>query len=500
MTNKLIDLRRVFWPIENVELKKFLPLALIMFCILFNYTFLRSLKDSLIVPVIGAESISFLKLWGVLPAAIVLMLLYAELLNMFTEEQVFYIMITGLLTFFAIFGFYLAPNSESLHPSPERIQALANAAPNFKWFIYIYGKWTYALFYIFSDLWNTTMLSLLFWQFANKITTLSEAKRFYPMIGLISHFALVIAGMIIQHLTLEGSDGENLLEQTIAFNNATTQVLVPKIISLTLISGLVCIALYRWVHLYVLPNPLYYKPEIVVKTKKPTLKESFDVILHSKYLGLIALLVISYGISVNLIEGPWKSKIGELYPNHHDYLKFVGKTLKWMGVISIVTFIIASNIVRKFSWLVCAMMTPIIILIMGSAIFILNMYDNSLNEYLFAYFGTSAIVFAVNLGMVQNILAKSAKYSLFDASKEMAYIPLDNELKTKGKAAVEIVGGRLGKAGGAFIQAAIFTFLPDSNYQTISPYLMVIFLIITVIWIYAAKSLYVEYRKKAEQN
>src|SRR6185312_16456950 len=84
--------RSFFWPVHNFELKKLLPMFFLFFFINFNYTILRDTKDALIVtaPGSGAEAIPFLKVWGVLPVAILFMLVYAKLSNVLSKKALFY--------------------------------------------------------------------------------------------------------------------------------------------------------------------------------------------------------------------------------------------------------------------------------------------------------------------------------------------------------------------------------------------------------------------------
>lgn len=71
----------IFCPVTYHETKKVLPLALIMFFTLFNYTILRDVKDSLVLTAhgCGSESLALLKGWGTFHSAILFMAFYGKM-------------------------------------------------------------------------------------------------------------------------------------------------------------------------------------------------------------------------------------------------------------------------------------------------------------------------------------------------------------------------------------------------------------------------------------
>jgi AAA family ATP:ADP antiporter len=359
--NFLTELRRVFWPIEWHENKKFIPMALMMACILFNYATVRSIKDGLVVTHIGPEAISFLKTYVVLPSAVIFMILYAKLCNMMSQQKVFYTVTMFFIIYFAVFTFILYPNPEIFHPSKEAISSLSDQYPNFKWFIRIGGSWSFASFYMMAEMWGSMMLTLLFWSFANQITKTDEAKRFYSMFGLLGNVALPLVAVTF-HLLL--SADVHIVPENVK--------LIP-VLCVTILSGLMIVFLYAWINRNVLTDPRLYDagaPGSAKKKKaKLSLGESFKMIITSRYLGLLVLLIIAYGISMNLVEGVWKAKLKELYPTVEAYTSYMGTFQAYQGVAAIFFMLVGSNILRRVSWSTAAIFTPIMILVTGLAFF-----------------------------------------------------------------------------------------------------------------------------------
>lgn len=248
-------------------------------------------------------------------------------------------------------------------------------------------------------------------------------------------------------------------------------------------------------HTNVLTDKRYFDPQVqAAKTKKkkekPSLVESAKLIFKSPELGLIAMLIIAYGVTINLVEVQWKHQLGLWYAGDKGgYNWFMGQFSTITGISTILFGLLAgSNILRRVSWFKAAIVTPIVIGV-GGTIFFGFIFSEKLVDLFLSNFLLTSVAAATFLGAVIVIASKAVKYILFDATKEMAYIPLDDELKTKGKAAVDVIGGRAGKAGGAFTGSTLLILFATKDVVVIAPYAFAAFFAVCIFWCFAVKKL-----------
>merc|ERR1712072_711576 len=213
-------IRGALFPIHGHELKKFLPMGIMMFFILFNYTILRDTKDALLgnAPNSSTEAFNFVKLGIVMPLAVVFVVIYA--------------------------------NVATIHPDPISIANLQAEYPRWHYPISIYGNWTFTIFYALSELWGSAMISLLFWQFANEITRTHEAKRFYALFGLLANISLIFSGQTVKYM----SD----IRDSIPEGEDPWGMSLKYMMTAVVVGGFCVIFINYWMEKNVLNDPFYY--------------------------------------------------------------------------------------------------------------------------------------------------------------------------------------------------------------------------------------------------
>lgn len=480
-------------PIHKNEITKFISITALMFCILFIQNVIRATKDSVVNTMIGVESVSFLKVWGVMPAAILFAAIYVKLVNILKPETLFYVVISTFIGFFTFFAFVIFPYHDALHMSPDLANKLVMAYPHLKWFMLLVANWGFSLFYIIAELWPNAAYAVLFWQFVNGVTSVDQSKRFYPLFALFGQTGLFFSGTLLVSQTKIGI----YLHNNLGIGTSSKVASLQFVMSVVIILGFASLYFFRHINekvLEVRANDLV-KYNTSKKKEKISVLASFKLAATSRYIMLIAVMLTCYGLAINLVEGPWKAMVAKAYPNTADNLAFVGSYLRMTGIFTILFVLVGSNIVKWLGWFSAAVITPAIMFITGVIFYYSANFDSDILIAICTWIGYDPLILAIVFGAIQNVVTKSTKYTLFDSTKEMAYVPLHDDLKIRGKAAVDSIGIKLGKSASAFIQQMIFILIPTATFEVISPYLMVIFIIVCVIWLYAVRSLGYEYEK-----
>ncbi len=479
-------LRAFIWPIYRHELKKFIPLLLIFFLVGFNYSLLRGTKDTLVVtaPYSGAEALPYLKVWAIVPMALLFTFIFTRVSNRLSRERIFYAMMGIFIVFFLLFMFFLYPFQGVLHPHAfcDRIQEMLPRG--LQGFVAIFRNWTFTLFYIMAEMWSTIIMTVIAWGFANDVTNVKDAKRYYGLLGIGINLSGVVAGSFSTSLS------QNTFHPSLPFGATAWDQTVFLLCGVFVLAGVLCMVLFRYIHNQGqgYNSPSYQKMNSGNEEVKMGLRKNFAYLTKSKYLICIAVIVVMYNFALNLVEVVWKDQVKQLYPNPSDFNAYMGQVLTWIGILAtVISVFISSSIIRKFNWTTNALISPMILLITGIGFFFFFFFKDSSFASFASWFGMTPLALCVFFGSMQNCLARASKFTLFDATKELAFIPLSKECKLKGKAAIDGVGSRIGKSGGSVIHTGLLMVFGTIALST--PYVAALLLFVIAGWIAAVRAL-----------
>lgn len=490
--------RACLWPVHSHELKKLIPMLFIFFLLAFDYNVLRCMKDTLVITAknSGAEVIPFIKVWVMFPMSILLTWVFIRLSNRLSREQVFFFMLGAFLAFFFAFAFYLYPKREAVHFHTTADFLTTVLPEGFKGLICMIRYWSFTIFYAMAELWSNIVLAMLCWGFANQITRLDEAKRFYGILGVGINLSGIAAGQLSIFAT-QLSQAPMAAAASHDSWGPTLEYLITMVVG----AGSLALVLFAYLNRVLKQHPEMGPSTDSVASKKTkklrlSMRENIRYLLSSRYMLCLVAIVVSYNVVINLVEVLWKHEVKELYPDPLSYNLYMNQVTTWIGILATVaSLLISGNSLRLFGWTATALITPAILLITSVGFFgffFLKPYP----EIALAFGGLSPLTLVVLFGTLQNCCSRAAKYTVFDATKEMVFIPLSQEEKIKGKAAIDGICNRLGKSGGSVIyQFLLVTF---STISACAPYVALILFSIIGIWILAVRSLGKQFHEKTQ--
>lgn len=437
----------------NLNGRKFLPSLLIQFCFILSYILLQELKIKGLMETGLYNQLSAAHLWGGLPLSIIFVLGYFKVTNVFERRHHMTLFLVPFAAFFLLYAYVLYPNQETLHLSDQEVKTLLGKYPDFQGLILTYAHWSTSLLMMLIDIWSSFAVGVLFWQFMNDTNSLKEARITYPLLGLGVSFFMSLSLFVDQWLLTKIS---------------SYQTYLPLV--MTLIAGLWGIALLMQKHLLkdVLPRDKKLKSPIKEKLSLGVF-ETLGHVLTSSYLGLLAVMVLSFGMMMNLLMRLLAHYKGVLVHAHILHDVNLSKLTQTMPFVSALVALLMAGLSihllsQKKGWLKTALVTPIIITLICGALLVTlgHQQSNSSSVNLF-----TLIVFLV-------VLLKQVKPFFFKPIKEMAYIPLPHELKVKGKASIDLVIERFAVALGTplFGIIAFFMFKKDLSASLLLPTLL----------------------------
>ena len=100
---------------------------------------------------------------------------------------------------------------------------------------------------------------------------------------------------------------------------------------------------------------------VVVAVPSPHHSLSSSYSLGSAYIRDLATLVVAYGISINLVEVTWKSKLKAAFPDPNAYSAFMGNFSTATGIVTLCLMLMVGFIYLFFTTLFIDHYYPILL-------------------------------------------------------------------------------------------------------------------------------------------
>lgn len=281
--------------------------------------------------------------------------------------------------------------------------------------------------YIWKDIYIVLIIEL-FWSFANSSLKFESARWLYGFFCFIGGIGAALGGTVTVALG----------EMEFGLLNSVMCVLIPLVLC--------------WV------CPLFC-PAVGASSssERPSLTTGFKTVARSKYLGLLLSVIVLSQVCITLIDYDFSIFFESAYPDESVRQSELSNVYRWINLSSMG-----------------------LQLLTGAVLVVLKLRGTLLG--IPVMLGVSVLVFLLHpmagIMIFAKISSKAMDYSIFRATKELLYLPLDRSERVEGKAVVDVMGYRVAKAGAS---ALVLFVTPLVTVPYVSSMMAVC---LSLVWIY----------------
>lgn len=203
-------------------------------------------------------------------------------------------------------------------------------------------------------------------------------------------------------------------------------------------------------------------------TEKPSFTAGLTTVRGSRYLLTMLVLIGSVQLVITLVDYQFNAVAEATYVDENELSAMFSRVASIINLSSVALQLATGPILRIIG--IGATLVAIPVLLGGSL-------------------GTFLVMPHFSVLIVAKILSKCLDYSLFRAAKEILYIPLDRDEKTKGKAVVDMLTYRVAKG---FASLTVLGLVALS----VAAYVGYLTLALIALWLFAAVQIARRYRER----
>ena len=184
--NTFDQLTWLLWPVYRHEQSQIIPMTAILFCVSFIYNILGALKKTLLLssPCIKAQAVSYLKIFAIMPAALLFTWMTAHVQSQFGQKRALQLMVAFFGIAFTLLTLVIIPYRDCL---------ILHLTGDFE-LISLLNNWDITLFYVLAEMWSSIILNVLCWGLIIETTHLSQSKRIFALFTASANIATLFAG------------------------------------------------------------------------------------------------------------------------------------------------------------------------------------------------------------------------------------------------------------------------------------------------------------------